>query len=126
MINYDKRVDPAAPFLQITVANRIHHRKHVTLPALLDTGSDFTAIPSNLVNILQIYPTGRINIEDVKLQTIPVFIYTVRLTVADLIVPEIKVIVTEIEHAIIGRDLLNRFYLHLHGPEQQFALSTTP
>ncbi len=87
MISYDKSVDPPAPFLPITVANRLSHHKRVTMPALLDTGSDFTAISSDLVDTLQLYPTGRIYLEDVQLQTTSVFTYTVRFTVANVTIP---------------------------------------
>jgi len=122
MISYNQQTDPPAPFLQIMLANRFHPSKRITISTLLDTGSDYTAIPSGVVKTLKLEPTGRILLEDIKRQTFPIFTYTLRLTIADMIIPEMKVIATELEHGLLGRDLLNRFYLHLNGPELQFDL----
>ncbi|MDM8532516.1 hypothetical protein QUF63_15190 [Anaerolineales bacterium HSG25] len=40
----------------------------------------------------------------------------------DTAFPEIKVITTELEHAIIGRDLLNQFHLELDGRAQRVTI----
>jgi len=125
MIPYNQQTDPPAPFISVTITNPLQRRKHVTLPALLDTGSDLTAIPADLVDRLQLYSTGRIFLEDVKGETFPFFTYTVRLTLDKIIISSLKVMSTDLEHVILGRDVLNRFYLHLNGPDLTFDLSQT-
>ena len=49
MRSYDLTVDPPAPFLQVTLAGTTIPEEHEeTMPALLDTGSDITAVPGKL------------------------------------------------------------------------------
>ena len=126
MIAYDKEVDPPAPFLSVTVASPIEKRRRETLPALLDTGSDVTAIPVRLVESLQLYPTGRLRLEDIKSETTFVYTYGVQLNVAEVIIPRTEVILTGLDFIVLGRDVLNRFYLTLNGPELLFDLNLSP
>ena len=122
MIPYNTRYDPPAPFLEILVANRFQRRKRVTLSAMVDTGSDITAIPSHLIQQLDIYPTGKIFLEDVNRQTLSIHLYGTRLTISNRVFDDFEVITTELEHAIIGRDLLNHFHIELDGRAQQATI----
>jgi len=126
MIAYDTRHNPPAPLAQVTIANVVHRRRHRNAAALLDTGSDITAIPRSLASEIQIYPIGQIRLEDVQAQTQKVLTYAVQLTVVDLIIPRLEVILTGLDYAILGRDVLNRLYVLLNGPEARFDLLTTP
>lgn len=121
---YNQEVDPPAPFVEVIVANRMIRRKRQTIPALIDTGADFSAIPYSLVEQLALYATGKVYVEDIQLQLIPTFLYGVRVTVADLTIQNLEVITVDFDHAIVGRDLLNRLYLRLDGPELQFELKS--
>lgn len=51
-----------------------------------------------------------------------IHLYATRLTIADVIFDDFEVITTELEHALIGRDLLNQFHLELDGRAQQLNL----
>jgi predicted aspartyl protease len=124
MISYNPRYDPPAPFLQILVANRFQRRKRATLSAMVDTGSDVTAIPSHLIKQLDLYATGKIYLEDVNQQTMPIYLYGTRLTIVNITFNDFEVITTELEHALIGRDLLNHFRIELDGRAQQFTVHT--
>lgn len=44
MIPYNHALDPPAPFLEITIANRNNRRWRAAIPALLDTGIDVLTI----------------------------------------------------------------------------------
>lgn len=125
-IPYDLNVEPPAPFLQMEVANSLGKRRRSMVSALVDTGSDITAIPTRFVETLQLYPIGRLRLEDVTSDTKLVLTYAVRLTVADMTIPRLEVILTGLDFIVLGRDVLNRFYLHLNGPELNFDLSPTP
>lgn len=125
MITYSQEFDPPAPMLEVWVAH-VRTRPRVRVPALLDTGADVTAIPEFLVKRLNLYQVGRMAVEDVNGFTEVVSTYVARLVIADHIVPEHKVLVTGLDFVVIGRDLLNSFYLLSNGPEETFVLQKTP
>ena len=125
MITYNDDFEPPAPVLPITVAGVVRSRPRIDTIALIDTGSDITAIPSELAEELQLYPFSRVQIEDVSAKKIPVLTYAVRITIANLPMQEVEVILTRLPFAVLGRDLLNEFYLQFEGPERQFQISTT-
>jgi hypothetical protein len=126
MTAYDTRHDPPAPVAQVTIANAMQKRRRRSAPALLDTGSDITAIPRDLGGILQLYPVGQIRLEDVQAQTQRVPTYVVQLTVAGLTIPRLEVVLTGLDHVVLGRDVLNHLYVLLNGPEAVFDILTTP
>lgn len=125
MIEYDHRFDPPAPVVQVTVRHIVQQRRRVTTAALLDTGSDVTAIPASLVQRLQLIPFSRLRLEDVSGETRTVLTYAVHLTIGELTLPRLEVIQTGLDQAILGRDVLNHFYVLLSGPELAFSLSAT-
>ncbi len=126
MIAYDTRYDPPAPCLRIAVSRLARPRRRRVVHALLDTGSDITALPHRLADSLRLYPIGRLRLEDVKANTAPVLTYAVRLTLADVTIPRLEVILTGLDIAVLGRDVLNRFYALLNGPDLAFDLSESP
>lgn len=125
MIEYDRRFDPPAPVVQVTVRHILQQRRRVTTAALLDTGSDVTAIPASLVQRLQLIPFSRLRLEDVSGETRTVLTYAVHLTIGELTLPRLEVIQTGLNQAIVGRDVLNHLYVLLSGPELTFSLSAT-
>lgn len=126
MIPYSQEHVPPAPVLQVTVAHVAHPRRRRVAPALLDTGSDITAIPDRLVAELQLYPIGRLQLEDLRAGTAHVLTYPVRLTVADSTLFRLEVVLTGLNFIVLGRDVLNQFYVQLAEPDLGFELRTTP
>lgn len=125
-IPYDLSYDPPAPILTAVLTGVVHRRPQVRLPALIDTGSDLTAIPGTAVKHLRLYAVGRLQVEDINAQVTATDIYTVRLVITDQAVREMEVVQTEQPFVILGRDWLEHYYLLLNGPEQNFLLSDTP
>lgn len=123
MIAYDKTQDPPAPMLQVTVSKIRRRRPRRTVPALIDTGADITAVPSHLLNDLKLESIGRIRIEAVNAKSTIVYTYGVRLKLTDIVIERIEVILADFDFVVIGRDVLNRLYLLLNGPELTFDLS---
>ncbi|MCE7989902.1 MAG: hypothetical protein DYG89_52815 [Caldilinea sp. CFX5] len=124
MIAYNINYDPPAPIFTATVANVLNRRLRQTLPALLDTGADVTAIPDILIERLKLYPIRPIEFEDFHAHTNVVFTYKVRLTIAEIVIPQIEVVPTGLDVVVLGRDVLNRFNLHLYGPRLVFEIDT--
>lgn len=125
MIAYDRRFDPPAPIVQVTVKHIVQRNRRITVSALLDTGSDVTAIPAALVQRLQLIPFSRLQLEDVSGETRMVLTYAIHLTIGELILPRLEVIQTGLDQVIVGRDVLNHLYVLLSGPELSFSLSAT-
>lgn len=126
MIPYSSEFDPSAPVLAVQITGVVHSRPRVTLPALLDTGSDFTAVPASLVSRLKLYAVRPILLEDFSGETREEFLYGVSLGYANQPAREMQVMVTGLPFVILGRDWLEDYYLLLNGPEQTFLLSDTP
>jgi predicted aspartyl protease len=126
MIQYDGEFTPPAPVLAVKLAGAVHARPRVEVPALIDTGSDVTAVPAHLVRKLRLYRLRRIRIEDVEAREVASYTYAVRLTVGSYPTREMEVILTGLPFAVLGRDWLQGYYLLLNGPDQNFLLSETP
>lgn len=126
MIPYSTEFDPPAPVLAVQITGVVHARPRVTLPALMDTGSDFTAVPTSLVSRLKLYAVRPILLEDFSGETHEAFLYGIRLGYADQPVREMQVMVTGLPFVILGRDWFHDYYLLLDGPGQQFQISQIP
>ena len=126
MIPYSTEFDPSAPVLVVQVTGVVHSRPQITLPALLDTGSDFTAVPDSLVSRLKLYAVRPILLEDFSGETQEAFLYGVSLGYANQPAREMQVMVTGLPFVILGRDWLTDYYVLLDGPDQQFQISKTP
>ena len=124
MIAYDANYTPPAPLIAVEIGGLVRSPRRRTLTALLDTGADITAIPEALVELMHLYPTGRLQLESVDGRFTPAFTYTVQLKLADVLIPQMEVVLTRLEYVVLGRDVLNRFYVQLDGPELAFALAT--
>ena len=125
MNSYSGHFDPPAPLLEVALVNPTNRRRRRAISALLDTGSDITAIPNSLIAPLQLYPIGQIRLESVEGTTTTVLTYAVQLVIGGIAIPRHEVILTGLEFVVVGRDVLNRFYLLLNGPEQTFDLRAT-
>jgi len=122
---YNSQYDPPAPMLEVTVGSIVSSHRWTTVLALLDTGSDITAIPQKLADTLQLYPLSRLRLEDLQSETTLVLTYGVQLTINDLIVSRLEVILTGLDCVVLGRDVLNRCYVHLDGPDLAFDIYTS-
>lgn len=125
-IPYDPRFEPPAAMLSAILTGVVHQRPRVRLPALIDTGSDLTAIPQTAVKRLRLYAVSQIEVEGIHAEVSTVPIYAVRLTITGRPGREMEVVQTEQPFIILGRDWLERYYLLLNGPERTFLLSDAP
>ncbi len=125
MIPYDRAFDPPAPVLAVEVANPMRPRRRQSVSALIDTGSDITALPATLVNSLRLSSTGRLRLEGVESRSRWVVTYSVQVTVADVTIARLKVVPVAFEFGVLGRDALKSFHILLNGPESVFDIRTT-
>ena len=122
MIAYASDHHPPAPVLPVTVANVVNRRLRRVLPALIDTGADVTGLPEFCLSPLKLYPIAELQLEGIEANPRVVLLYAVRLTVEELLIPRQEVVLTKLNIVVLGRDVLNRFNLHLYGPQLAFEI----
>ncbi len=127
MNRYDSDYEPPAPVIEIGLAAAgSRRRRQITARALLDPGSDITAIPRRLAEGLRLYPISRVTIENPAAERTTVLSYAVQLSVGGEAISRLEVVLTDLDYAILGRDVLNRFYIRLNGPDLTLDIGTEP
>jgi hypothetical protein len=125
MWRYDRNIEPPAPFLDIWIHRPEHDDTSQRVRAKLDTGADVSAIPVFLPEALQLQPESQVLVEGYDLQQVWLNSYHVSLIVARVRFSRVEVILFPEEYVLLGRDVLNRLYAHLNGPDLTFDLSPT-
>ena len=123
---YDRDIEPPAPFLKVQVHLPGHPDVAQSIHAKLDTGADVSAIPTFLVEELNLCPESQLLIEGYDLHLVTLHTYYVALVVAQARFRRLEVITFPEKYMLLGRDVLNHFYTHLNGPELTFDLSLSP
>ncbi len=127
MSSYDRDFQPPAPVIDVGLAPAgSRRRRQVTARALLDTGSDITAIPRRYAESLRLYPISRITLEDRAGERTSVLSYVVQLSAGGQSIPRLEVILTDLDYVILGRDILNRFFITLSGPDLALDVNVQP
>jgi len=124
MIAFDPTHKPPALVIELIIRNPLNRRLRRIVPALLDTGSDVTAIPTRISEALNLYQIGKYRIDGVGFASESIYSYKVILAINDFVSDTVEVIETPLAFAVIGRDLLRYFNLHIYGREQLFTLET--
>ena len=123
---YDRSVYPPAPFVDIHVCPPLSPALGQPLRAKLDTAADISCIPADLVELLRLLPARTIPVEGYDgIQTM-VYTYIVTVEVTNARFRHLEVVTTPEKYALLGRDVLNNFYVQLNGPDLTFHMSTSP
>ena len=126
MWDYGRDVDPPAPFVDIYVCSPLSPALGRPLRAKLDTAADISCIPADLVELLRLLPARTIPVEGYDgIQTM-VYTYIVTLEVTNARFRHLEVVTTPEKYALLGRDVLNNFYVQLNGPDLTFHMNTSP
>lgn len=124
--SYDKNnFDPPAPVLEVslTTPGPVSYGQMVRSPALLDSGADMTVIPRWIAQQLQLKYVDEVlacGYDGIPKET---FVYSVKIIFDNLGDFIIKTIVSNNEHILIGRDILNKWSLFLKGRSKIFEIS---
>ena len=123
---YDQSVHPLAPFLDIVLHHPANPQVTQSFPAKVDTGADISAIPLSIVDEFNLSRASTIPVEgyDGQLSTVPT--YAIGLYIADTYFGHLEVISIPETYVLLGRDVLNRFYIPLNGPDLTFHMGTSP
>ena len=122
MWTYNQNVKPPAPFIDIIISHVENSEQTAQVRAKIDSGADITAIPISLIDQLELPITKKIIARGYDATPISVFTYSVSLEIAEVRFKNLRVIASPRDYVILGRDVLNRFYLNLNGPDLNFEL----
>jgi hypothetical protein len=126
MWTYNQEIDPPAPFIEIAIHHPENLEQVARLQAKIDTGADISAIPAPLVSQLRLSVASKIMIEGYNGVAATMPSYNVLVEVAGIRFKNCEVIDFPDPYVLLGRDILNHFYVQLNGPELTFSLSLTP
>jgi hypothetical protein len=123
---YATSFSPPAPVLSIEIFTPDGPQQRVSVSAKLDTAADISAIPLNVVNEWGLEPVSEVIVTGYNAETAVLSTYTVGIELPEARVRHIEVIVVPDSYALLGRDVLNHFYLNLNGPDLTFEVSLAP
>jgi len=116
--NYNRGVDPPAPFVYVSLGRPGGEPATVQWPAQLDTGADRTIIPLETVREIGLEQMGEAELGGLGALVLRLPAYVVSLSVHDGEPVLLQVYAADMEnHVLLGRDVLNRFRITLDGPQ---------
>lgn len=119
-ISYRSGYGPtAAPVCEITVS--FGDRSEI-IPALIDSGASTTHIPERLVRVLSLRKIRDVRVTSANNQTEYRAQVVANLDILGFVFPNHPVTALPRPHALIGRDLLNRYLTILDGPQKRFSI----
>jgi predicted aspartyl protease len=125
MWRYNEQVEPPAPFLTVT----IHHpeaNQAIPIEAKIDTGTDISAIPLSIIQELGLPVTSKLLVEGYDGVASTVSTYGAILQIEQARFRSQEFIAIAEPHALLGREILNHYYLLLNGPKLNFDLRLKP
>jgi predicted aspartyl protease len=125
MTEYSRDFDPPAPFIDMIVAAPGDSGSRRSIGALLDTGAEVSVIPQQIVHELELSPYAEMVIEAFDGRRQRVNLYVVALEIADTRLSLVRAIAYSTSYAILGRDVLNRFFTTLSGPHLSFEITAS-
>lgn len=124
VFQYDtNNFNPPAPVLEVSLSSPISQGEVIKIPALLDSGADITVIPPNIAQQLQLKYVDEISVAGYDGIAQKVFVYSAKIIFDNLGDFIIRVITSGGEHALVGRDILNKWSVLLKGRNKIFEIS---
>jgi predicted aspartyl protease len=116
--NYDRNKFPPAPVLDIRFSAPREPAEAQVYPALIDTGSDFTLVPLDMLKQIDAPESRPAQVRGLWSDPHEITLYIVDIHLENGVLPSVEVIGTENSsdiEIILGRNILNRLILLLDG-----------
>jgi predicted aspartyl protease len=114
--DYDRTYFPAFPVVEMSVVATASGGQKQAVVGLIDSGSDATQIPQQILLAIGAREIDRRWVRDLYGIRHPAPIYGVQIEIGDLLLPGIEVIGRPgIDEIIVGRDVLNQLIVTLNG-----------
>ena len=113
---YSNDYTPAIPIVELGISLPKRSQADVTITALLDSGSDGTMLPVDLLDQIGAKPVGQGQIRGILGHSRPIELYLFKLYIGSHQLHAIRVIGIETtEEPIVGRNVLNHLVVTLNG-----------
>jgi hypothetical protein len=122
---YAKTFSPPAPILPIELLVADDSRRRAQVEAKLDTAADISAIPAAVVEGWDLEPVSEVVVTGYNTEAAILATYAVGIELPEARIRHIEVIVIPNSYALLGRDVLNHFYVNLDGPDLTFEIALT-
>lgn len=115
---------PPVPEIEIVVNNPKGSPRPEVLEVMVDSGSDRTVLPLEVVKRMDLPFWDEGVIKDFSGKVHKVSFYTARITIPTLEEHLIRIIALEGEgaHSLVGRDILNRYKVTLDGRQKKIEI----
>ncbi|TAK08966.1 hypothetical protein EPO44_01885 [bacterium] len=120
------KFDPPAPVVEVLLSSPgVPTSARTPVEALIDSGADITAIPRKFVEYLQLKLVDQLPIMGYEGVQSPNLtdVYSVKVFIQDVGDYIIRVIPSNCDYALLGRDIINRWELFLRGKANIFEIS---
>ena len=121
--NYDTNQSPPQPTVKMVVASSQSGRATRSLVAIVDTGADATLIPLKELKSLAALVGDSRWIRNLWGERQACKTFIVEVQIEELVLPGIEVLGYPGDEVILGRDVLNKLWLGLDGPQQQLEIA---
>jgi predicted aspartyl protease len=115
--DYSQAYDPPFPVIEITLSLPGQVQNEATFTALIDSGSDGTLIPLDILEGMGARYVDQARIRSILGDSRLVNLYLVSLGIGPHQIPAVRAIAAvEGQEIILGRDILNQLVITLNGP----------
>jgi hypothetical protein len=121
---YDRSFSPPAPALMVEVYSPDDPTQRQQILAKLDTAADITVISAQVLDTLNAEVFSMQVVSGYESTPIAVSTYVVGIELPTARIRRIEVVPISEDYVLLGRDVLNLFYITLDGPDLTFELRT--
>ncbi len=126
---YDNHFHPPSPVLNIELRSPDNpdESRMINIPGQLDTGSDGTLIPMNLIEELGLCQVDEILVggydtDENDMELRPIFSASITINPLSSFIAQVLPEYKEKDYALIGRDIINKMLITLDGPRNQMYI----